>query len=289
MKKIIKFVSIVALGLGLAACSKMASSKSEVEATFDAFTGTLPQLTLATNPTVDAMAGTAVVKLTVAGLDTNLDSLSVGILSSTDPTFATANFVKIDNPTDGTSEVTLKVIPNSTCYIKAAAACIQESAYSETLEVKIPDIPFWAKIGGKSYAADIVSIAYGDEYTHKISIILDETDPENKCIIADIEPYYAGKRVVYSPEQPLNYVNATIDNQNNAIIVDLGADMHLTDSETSRVFYGVNDEGSDFISQYAFTLSPDGSSLISVGGYYTVTVANNSVEDAYSGGVYKQL
>ncbi len=290
MKNIIKFFSVLAMGLFLASCAKEAPSKSEVEAGFDKVVGDLP--TLAVNQIaakdVDAIAGTADVTFTVSGLDTDLDSLSVGLLVCAEPTFANATFYKVENPTDGTFSFKTNVSPNSTWYFKAAAAGLVGAVYSETVSVDVPDIPFYYKVNNKSFAAEIVSIAYGDAYTHKITIIPNENDPENKCIIADIEPYYAANGATYA-KAGVNYVEATIDNENSKIIVKTGADMHLTDSKTSRIFYGLNDAGSDFAATYAFTLAPDGSSLVSAGGFYTVSATDMSAEDAYTGGLYKKL
>ncbi len=283
MKKIIKFVSVIALGLGLAACSKVAPSKSEVEATFDAFTGTLPQLTLAANPKVDAVAGKAEVELTISGLDTSLDSLSVGVMSTLDPTFATAGFSKVESPANGTVKVSVSVSANSTYYIKAAAACTAGTAYSEVLEVKVPDVPFYLKVPG-TYLGTISSLAFGDTYSnHAINIYADETDPEHICYIANIEPYYAINNGYTYEKYGINIVQATIDSEAQTITVANGTSMNFKGEGYDYLVLGINADATAY-TDIVYTF--DGKNLVLTNSYYCYENVNGKAEDWYGNATY---
>ncbi len=288
MKNIVKFISVLALGLTLASCAKEAPSKSEVEAGFEQVEATLPQLTLG-QTTVDAVAGKAEVELTISGYSGNL---SVGVLSSDDPNFKTSSFAKVESPSNGTVKVTVKVTPNSTYYLKASAGSPETgSVYSATISLEVPDVPFWAKVAG-TYSGNIESLAYGEAYTSVLTIISHPEDPQNKCYIGDVEPYYAAAGNSFAASGgKLNYVEATIDNENNTLTIAVGANMHLANSATKyRVFGGLNEEGSAF-APYVFKLAADGTSLIATQSYYTMLIDNGaqSAEDWYSGGTYVKL
>ncbi len=284
MKRFIKFVSVLALGLALASCSKEAPGKSEVEAGFDAASNALPQLTLGANPAINAAAGYAEVDLTIAGVST-AEGLEVGVLSSSDASFTTSNFVAVESPANGTVKVKAKVAPNSTYYVMASATYADgTSVFSDPITIQVPDVPFWAKVEGQ-YAATISSVAYGDSYNHVITVMLNPDDPQNKCYIGDIEPYWYGQGATFAGGY--NYVEATIDNENNALIVALGANIHVTTADGPRFFYGINDAGTAY-APYTFKLASDGSSLVGgVSGWQVIL--GDGAEDQYTGGVYKKL
>ncbi len=294
MKNIVKFASVIALGLALASCSKEAPGKSEVEAGFETFKGSLPTLTLAANPTVDAVAGTAEVELTISGLDTTLDSLSVGVLSSTDPTFATSTITLVENPTDGKVKVLATVAPNKTYYLKATASCLQENSYSETLEVKVPDVPFCYKVPG-TYAGTTESLAYGDAYDkHVITILKHETDVQ-KCYVCDLDPYWYGQGAL-TAKYNWFWVEANIDNEQQTITIPNGSDFHCTGFKEGFEYavLGVDESGASGV-DLVFKFDPATSVLTMLNSFYTYKIDvsgaeedASAAEDWYGKGVYKK-
>ena len=132
MKNIVKILSVAAIALAFASCNKEAPGKAQVEKGFKPFAGGLPELTMdAKSVVVDALNGIATINVTVSGLDTKLDSLSVGVLSCLDETFASTSFVGVENPEDGTFAMKAKVSANKTYYLKAVAACLAGATYSQ--------------------------------------------------------------------------------------------------------------------------------------------------------------
>lgn len=259
----------------MASCTKDYPSKSEVEAGFAPITATLPTLSVDASAVVyDYISGTATVKMTISGL-TDLDSLSVGLLSAKENTFTNTNFTAVENPADGTFEVKASVMGNTTYYLKAAAASTIGTAYSETVEIKVPEFPFWANISG-TYKGSVESLAYGDVYDSVITISLDPEDPENKCIIDNFEPYYAGKG--YNMSVGLNYVSAVIDNENKCIIMPYQSDLNLG----GRWLHSFTEDGP---CHGVLTFSSDYSKISRDWEFYTVTAAGSS-EDYYSTAVY---
>lgn len=266
------------IAFAMASCTKDYPSKSEVEASFDKITATLPTLSVdASNVVYDYLSSTATVKVTISGL-TDLDSLSVGLLSSKDETMTNTKFSAIQNPADGTVEVSAQITGETTWYLKAAAASTIGTAYSETVKIDVPAFPFWANIGGL-YKGTVTSVAYGDEYDSVLRVVLDSEDPENKCYILGFEPYYASKGYPNTQNQ-FNFLECTIDNENKCIIAPYGSDMNLG----GRWMHSFTADGA---CHGIFTFSKDYSSMIRAWEFYTVK-PNGSAEDYYSTSTYKR-
>lgn len=295
MKKIFKYLPLLAV-ITLASCAKEAPSKDSVESGFTKFTGTLPTVSIASNAECHPLDGYATVKVTYTGITTSLDSLSVGVLSDTDPTFRTANYTKIESPADGTVSVNAKVTPNKTFYIRGVVACTGGTSYSDVIEVKVPDVPFYAKIAG-TYAAKVTSADDGSEYTNTLTVVLDESDPQSKCRIFGLEPYYVKNGYGTDVTRPLNYCDATIDNDAKTLTIENGTNLHLTTSDASRYLYGFDnpdpEKASDDFVDVVFKWGTDDASLYLPNGYGTVAVAKDSgkasFEDLYHGDIsYKK-
>lgn len=290
MKNIFKYLPLVAV-LALASCAKDAPSKSSVESGFDKFTGTLPTVTISSKTECDAIAGYATVQVTYTGITSSLDSLSVGVLSDSDPTFRNASFTKVENPSDGTVTLKAKVSPNKTFYIRGVAACTGGTSYSDVIEVKVPDVPFYAKIAG-AYAGTMQSAADDSEYNNTITIVVDESDPENTCYVYGVEPYYTANGYGTNVTKALNFCAATIDNDANTITIANGESIHLNSSTSRRYLYGFNGTdpaSADYGYDVVFRLAEDGSSLVLTNAIGTVNVDTESgkasFEDYYFGGV----
>lgn len=284
MKKYIQYLSVAAAALLLASCAKLAPGKAEVEAGFDA-PAALPALSLGTLVECDALNGVATVSVTVSGLPADLTDLSLGMLSSTDPSFSSSKFVPVAEPAEGTVEMNAAVSANSTYYLKAVAASPKGgTVYSDVITVSVPDIPLWAKASG-TYTGTVLSDAYGDSYANVLTISSDEEDPEHYCYISGIEPYYYSKGYTLE-KNGRNYVRAEIDEESGCLIVPLGADLSLGGS----YLLGLNAPHYTEASAYApitFKMTASGD-LYRAEGFYTVT-EDDEIEDAYAGGVtYKR-
>lgn len=284
MKRYFNVLSVIAAAtLLLASCSKLAPSKAEVEAGFDA-AAALPTLAISSNVECDAIKGVITVPVTVSGLSDTKD-LSMGLLTSIDPYFASSKFVAVENPANGTISMNGSVTANSKYYVKAVAASPKGgNVYSEVITVDVPDIPLYYKAPGK-YAGTVISDAYGDEYANVITITSDEEDPEHYCYISGIEPYYYGKGKSKETDGT-NWVKATIDEAKGCLIVPIGADIN----HGGRTLQGFNAPHGDDADDYAaitFKVTATGD-FYRYEGFYTLT-ASGSAEDMYAGDVtYKK-
>lgn len=278
MKNIAKFVSVLMIAFAMASCVKEAPSKSEVEAGFEKVTKTLPTVSVSVaSVTYNYLQSAAEVELTVTGL-TNLENLSVGVLSTTDPTFTNTNFAKVESPADGTVKILAKVAGNTTNYFKAVAASTEGTVYSEAVELNVPEFPFWVGIPG-TYQGVVESMAYGDQYESTIKIVLDSEDYENKCYIYGFEPYWSSQGYDYTVGT-YNFVEAVIDNENKAVIIPYGSDLNLA----GRWLHIFTEEGR---CHGALTFSSDYSKITQAWEFYTVK-ADGSAEDYYGAAVYKR-
>ncbi len=291
MKNIFKYLPLIAV-IALASCAKEAPSKSSVESGFDNFTGTLPTVAISADAECDAIAGYATVVVTYSGISASLDSLSVGVLSDSDPTFKNAYFTKLETPADGTVSLKAKVTPNKTFYIRGVVACTGGTSYSDVIEVNVPDVPFYAKVAG-AYAGSIQSAADGTKYNNTITIVVDQEDPEHLCYIYGIEPYYVAQ-YGYGTDvtKALNVCVATIDNDANTLTIENGASLHLSSSTARRYLYGFSGPdptSAEYGHNVVFHLGKDGSSLVLPNAIGTVNYntesGESSFEDYYYGGV----
>lgn len=275
MKKVLTYLCIAAACIITSvSCNKAALSKSEVEAGFAA-KGPVPTVTIDKNIPVEVTVAT--VNVTFAGIsEASSDSLSIGVLVSSDPTFYKSKFYAAETLADGTYAVECEVEPNATVYFRGVAANVNGTNYSETVSIVTPDVPFWAKVGGV-YGCTEFSERYGDSYEgHSIIIVVN--DDHTTCTIGNLEPYYAGEGYLY-PD--MNYVSGVLDNDAQTITVKAGASMHLgtlavasgdtpsiaTASGFTDLFFRMQADGS---------LVRDNCMIILYGG---------EIDDAYAGGV----
>lgn len=283
MKNIVKILSVAAIALAFASCNKEAPSKAQVEKGFKPFAGGLPELTMdAKSVVVDALNGIATINVTVSGLDTKLDSLSVGVLSCLDETFASTSFVGVENPEDGTFAMKAKVSANKTYYLKAVAACLAGATYSNTVKIKVPDIQFWQKLPGQYAAAAFKSDAYGDTYdSNVITIIADEADPEHKCYITDLEPYWYTK--YKAADNPgFLFCEATIDNNKKTVTIAQGASYNFS----GRTIVGLNSDHMSTATGYSdVVFKAQGDEVLVRENAFVTVLKDGSSEDIYEGNV----
>ena len=172
MKNIIRTVALVAVAsFALVSCNKEAPSKAEVESGF-APLKSLPALTIGDDLTYAPKAGKLSVSVTISGLDTSLDSLVVGLLTSETEDFASSKFVAIENPADGTVVADGSVNPSTNYFVKAVAACTSGTVYSNVITASVPDVEWYYKLP-RAYAGTVEDY-WGDEYEVTITATFDE-------------------------------------------------------------------------------------------------------------------
>lgn len=161
MKNTFKYIIAFALGLAAVSCNKTLD-KAEVEAGF-APKSEIPTVTTPVVEDIVAMEKKVVVSVTFAGFSEETDSLELGFLVTTDPTFSKTKAVLLDPATvgaDGKVTVDLPVTIATKNYIRATASSVSGTNFSETVEVDVPDIP-WYQAMAASYSGDAYS--YWDE------------------------------------------------------------------------------------------------------------------------------
>lgn len=284
MKNIFKSVFVAALALAAVACNKAAPEKSEVEAGFAA---KAPVPTAAIDAASFSSDGlTATVKVSFTGITKEaMDSLSIGLVYGTDPTFASSKFEAVEDLKDGSYTLTVTAVTNTKMYFMAAAANVGGTCYSEVLEKDIPDLPFHVKVAG-TYVGNVVSSAYGDEYTQAIEIIVDEEDP-TVCIVSGFEPYYLKKYGLKYPNG--NYCIGTIDDETSTITVPKGSYLHLYEGNDSFVA-GVDSDSfktAENLADITFKSTADGN-LYRYEAFGSQSMGEDGKyawEDQYAGGV----
>lgn len=191
MKNIFKYFA-TAVAVVLAASCQGALDKPEVEAGFAA-KGSVPSVSLdLENYKIFEADGYAEVTVTYTGVSTELDSLELGVLVSLTDNFLTSSFVPVEQTEDGTYVVQVPVRVAKKNYIKATAATISGSAYSQILELDVPDV-VWYKKMSKTYTGDAYS--YWDEGScsypgHTISVAaVENADGTATVTFTDFDPF----------------------------------------------------------------------------------------------------
>lgn len=290
MNKIFKLLPLAA-AIALASCTKDAPSKSEVEAGFAKYDGPMPTVTISDKAESDPMAGKATVEVTFTGLSNELKGLSFGVLSDTDPTFADAKFTKLVDLADGTVKVDAKVSAGKTNYIRGVVAFEGGTVFSDVLEVAVADVPFYTKIPGK-YTGEIYSYGTEEDITVTWTIVADTADPEHKCRIYGIEPYYYSKGYGKDTNKKLNSVEGVIDPEARTITIKDRSYISLSTSTDDYFVRGVDApkvSDAEYYADLVLQLDADCLSFNLVNGFQTITISvetgESDVFNQYDGGV----
>lgn len=279
MKKISTYILVlVAFGIAAISCQK-APSKADVEAGFSP-AGPVPSVEIGNAPDkISELEGYVTVTAEVSGITDQMENLSLCFLSATNEAFSNARSLEVE-AVNGKVTADVPVSAGRKNYVTVSISCVDGGTFSDVMEIDVPDVPFWAKISG-TYTGTVVSLAYGDEYINTITIVPDENDPENKCIVGNLEPYYFTKG--NTMDKGFNYVEAQIDNENGYIIIPNEASMHLG----GRTYLGLDAADEESATAYAdgiLYLTPDGDALVRPYAFYTI--AEDELEDLYGGAVY---
>ena len=172
MKNILKFICALIIAVVAVSCDK-ALTKAEVEAGF------APKVTIPTvnDPVLEElilMEKCAVVTVTFADYTADTDSLELGFIVSTDPTFATSRSVVLETiPETGTVTTKVPVYLGKVNYIKATASSVSGSNFSKTLEVDFPTLP-WYYMLASEYTSNVTTY-FGYSYkNHTVTVELSE-------------------------------------------------------------------------------------------------------------------
>jgi hypothetical protein len=195
MKNTFKYIAAAAAALLALSCQKEAMDKPEVEAGF-APKGPVPTVSIdATSYKIVEEEGYAEVKVTYTGITEAMDSLELGVLVSLQENFLSSTPIVVEETADGTYTVKVPVRPAQVNYVKATVATISGSAYSETLILDVPSVP-WYKMIASSYSGDAYS--YWDEGScsypgHTVGVKAEETAEGNIITFTDFCPFATSK------------------------------------------------------------------------------------------------
>ena len=197
MKNTFKYLA-AAVAILLAASCQKTLDKTEVEAGFEA-KGPVPTVSIdLSNYTIVEEEGYAEVKVTYNGVSADMDSLELGVLVSLKDNFLSSTAVAVEADADGTYSVKVPVRPAQTNYVKATVANISGSAYSETLVLDVPAVP-WYKMMAKTYSGDAYS--YWDEGScsypgHTIGVAaVENADGTGTITFTDFDPFAVSNKI----------------------------------------------------------------------------------------------
>lgn len=199
---------ILALSAALFASCDKALEKDEVEAGF-APAQPVPTISNLTVKSVNEAEMQAVLTATVDGITAGLDSLEVGFLSTTDPTFQTASSFMVD-PENGTVTAVVTVVPGTKNYFMGMTATTGGASYTEAVAYDVPDIPMYAKLAS-SYAGTYYSW-YGGEAVNAVYLQLSED--KTTVTLYNWDPFLAGYQ---EPDPAANALTGVLDQENYTI------------------------------------------------------------------------
>lgn len=244
----------MALTLTLAASCNKALEKDVVEAGF-APAPAVPTVSNLVVTEVNEVEKKAVITATFAGVSADLDSLEIGFMSSTDPTFANSSAVLVENPADGTFSVEVPVMPGATNYFVAMAATTGGANYTQVLPYEVPDIPMWAKLAD-SYAGTYYSWYDGSAVN---AVYLEIADDHKTITIYNWDPLIAGYVKPANPKS--NALTGVLDEEKYTITftADQPPFFMFGFSDAAAVVFGP--DGETPVSEFVVTVSPDCQSI----------------------------
>lgn len=197
-----------------ASCAKDALEKADAEAAF-AQKQNLPTVSIANDVKNNPAEGTVEVTITVNGTS-GLQGLEIGMLSSRTSDFSSTDFIEAENAGDGTYKVKAKAYPGQMNFFKACVSCTSGSAFSDAISFDVPDVKFIYKAAG-TFTAKAVADAWGDPHDFEITIVPDADDPEHKCQVLNLSPFFAENGFVASKGK--NIFDGEVDCDNFIITI----------------------------------------------------------------------
>lgn len=183
MKNTFRYLMAIAVSLAFASCDK-ALDKAEVEAGF-AQKETIPTVTEPTLVELKAAEKVAVMTVTFADYSAETDSLELGFLVATDPTFESSKAVLLEEvPANGTVTMNIPVTPGKMNYVMATASSVSGTNFSKVVELDVPVLP-WYLMAAETYSATFTTYL-GYEYDHTIGIQISEDNTKMTFLNLDV-------------------------------------------------------------------------------------------------------
>lgn len=245
----------MALTLTLAASCNKALEKDVVEAGF-APAPAVPTVSNLVVSEVNEIEKKAVITATFAGVSADLDSLEIGFMSSTDPTFANSSAVLVENPADGTFSVEVPVMPGATNYFVAMAATTGGANYTQVLPCEVPDIPMWAKLA-ESYAGTYYSWYDGSAAN---AVHLQISEDHSEVMLYNFDPFLSSA-LKRDPAPGLNCLTGKLDQENYTITftADQPPFFMLSAADAAVVVFGP--DGETPVTEFVVKVSQDCQSI----------------------------
>ena len=257
MKNIFKYLMVVAAVLAFASCEK-APTKAEVEAGFapKSVIPTVTDPTLVELKTVDKIA---VMSVTFADYTAETDSLELGFLVTTDPTFATSKAIVLETvPENGTVTVNVPVTPGKMNYVKATASSVSGTNFSNVVEIDVPVLP-WYQMVAETYSATFTTY-FEYEYDHTIGVALSEDNTKMTFYNLDVSlaQYY---EVAHSVTGTINVEDRTVE---FTVTEDGLVDIGLSAAQAFIVPMLYSEEAEDLVpaSTFKVAFSEDASEMV---------------------------
>lgn len=271
MKKIFNIIPCMAVVTALVSCNSVMDDKDDIDALYAV--GTAPTVTI-TSATGASSA------ITVAGTVSDASkAVEVGMLVSTSEDMADAAYWPANGVTAEFTAVAKKLQPLSTYYVQTySVAKDNQRTYSEVQKVQtsIPEFGI-AQLNGNVYVGSTVSY-WDNSYNYSVSVMID-TEDSTKCIIYDLEPYFAANGYVSAKGH--NTYEGTINWKNKVITVENGQAVGYN----SVILLGMNNPDPDVSDGYDdiyLDIEDYGETLVIRNAYGSY---DNGWYDLYSGGI----
>ncbi len=281
--KTLKYITIAASALLLAASCQKAPVKSEVEAGF-APKGAAPTATINISDfTIVELKGQAEVTATFSGL-AGQDSLEVGFLVSEKPDFINSTSYIMDVTADGTYSYSVKVKTGTKNYVRAMAASTNGASFSEVLELDVPKIE-WYKALAAEYNGDLYS--YWDEgacsySAHPLAVTFDLENKKMTISNIDAWAHAQGVPTSLTGDVDLDARTVTFTSETGMFDTGVGAHGFMSVSLDPEAFAAGN---VGLLKSIVFTFSEDGQQL-SAPLYATIESASGNFADIFLPCVY---
>lgn len=210
-------------------CQK-AEEKADVEAGFDAL-GRVPKVGLASEINVYQYDKQVSATVLVSGIDPDMKSLEVGLLSSLDEYFSDPKAVYAKRNRNGSYTLRVPVTPGKTNWIMAMAACGSGTAYSAKVSVDVPDVPWQYKIADQyvgTMANDTIKQGKASYPDH--TMVLKYNSKTKKLTVGNVCAYSLSEGLDYTKDNSVNYIVGDVDIEEMIVsfpVTQNGVDAHL--------------------------------------------------------------
>ncbi len=208
MKHRILYMMIMAAAIF--SCQK-AEEKADVEAGFDAL-GRVPKVGIASEINVYQYDKQVSATVLVSGIDPDMKSLEVGLLSSLDEYFSDPKAVYAKRNRNGSYTLRVPVTPGKTNWIMAMAACGSGAAYSAKVSVDVPDVPWQYKIADQyvgTMANDTIKQGKASYPDH--TMVLKYNSKTKKLTVGNVCAYSLSEGLDYTKDNSVNYIVGDVD------------------------------------------------------------------------------